>query len=88
MLYHNKHIKERLYRLRKSVCLSVKQIKTKKNLKPKHIYLNPFEILEAVRKQAYKLKLPSKWRIHSLFHISLLERDVIRKEAVDQKIVN
>ena len=44
--------------------------------------------MEAVRKQAYKLKLHAKWRIHHVFHVLILERDIIKKEAIDQKIAN
>ena len=33
-----------------------------------------------VRKQAYKLELPKKWKIHDIFHVSLLEQDITRKE--------
>ncbi len=87
-LYHNKNVKEGTYWPGDSVRLSRKLIKIKKNIKLEHKYLDPFEILEAVGKQAYKLKLPSKWRIHPVFHVSLLERDVTKKEAVDQKIVD
>ena len=86
--YHNKHVKKRIYRLGKSVWLSGKYIKTKRNPKLEHKYLDPFEIVEAVGKQAYKLKLPAKWRIHLVFHVLLLKRDVIRREAVNQKIAN
>lgn len=68
--------------------MSAKHIKTKRNPKLEHKYLGPCEILEAVGKQAYKLKLPAKWRIHPAFHVSLLERDVTRREAVDQKIAD
>ena len=35
-------------------------------------------------KQAYKLELPKKWRIHNLFHMSLLEQDNTRKERVEK----
>ena len=59
-LYHNKHVKKRIYRPRKSVWLSSKHIKTKQNPKLEHKYLRFFEIVEAVGKQAYKLKLPAK----------------------------
>ena len=86
--YHNKYIKERIYRPGKSVWLSDKHIKTKQNPKFEHKYFGPFEIVEVVGKQVYKLKLPAKWRIHPMFHVLLLERDVIRREMVDQKIAN
>ncbi len=82
------NVKRRTYRLENSVRLYRKHIKTKKNPKLGHKYFGPFEILEAVRKQAYKLKLFFKWRIHLVFHVSLLERDVTRREAVDQKIAD
>ena len=66
-VYHNKRVEKRNYQPGDSVWLSGKYIKTKKNLKLEHKYLDPFEILEAVGKQAYKPKLPAKWRIHPVF---------------------
>ena len=38
--------------------------------------LGPFKVLQIVgnHKQAYKLELPETWRIHPVFHVSLLER--------------
>lgn len=88
MLYQNKNVKERFYRSGKLVWLSEKYIKTKKNPKLEYKYLSPFEVLKAVGKQTYRLKLPTKWRIHHVFHVLLLERDVTRREMVDQKIAN
>ena len=37
-------------------------------------------MLHPVGKQAYKLKLPKKWKIHDVFHILLLEQNITRKE--------
>ena len=37
-------------------------------------------------KQAYKLEPPKRWRIHDVFHVSLLEQDTTRKGQVDEKI--
>ena len=43
-------------------------------------------MLHPISKQAYKLELPKWWKIHNIFHISLLEQDTTRKERVDKKI--
>ena len=37
-------------------------------------------------KQAYKLEIFRKWRIHDVFDLSLLEQDITRKERVDKKV--
>ena len=39
-------------------------------------------MLHLVGKQVYKLELPKKWRIHNVFHVSLLEQDTTKKERV------
>ena len=40
-------------------------------------------MLHPVSKQAYKFELPKKWRIHNVFHVSLLEQDTIKKRRVN-----
>lgn len=35
--------------------------------------LGPFEIISIISKSAFKLKLPPSWKIHPVFHVSLLE---------------
>ena len=43
-------------------------------------------MLHLVGKQVYKLELPKKWRIHDVFHVSLLEQDITRKGRVDKNV--
>ena len=33
----------------------------------------PFKILEQRGKRAYKLQISDRWKLHSVFHVSLLE---------------
>ena len=44
----------------------------KRSLWPKHV--GPFEILEPCGKQAYRLKLPSTWRIHDVINVFRLKK--------------
>ncbi|MEN9524269.1 MAG: hypothetical protein RL536_338 [Candidatus Parcubacteria bacterium] len=56
------------------VFLSSKNIKTlrpKKKLTPK--YFGPFKIIQKINDVAFRLDLPPTWKIHNVFHISLLE---------------
>ena len=39
-----------------------------------------------MQKQAYKLELPKWWRIHNVFHLSLLEQDTTKKYRVDKRV--
>ena len=63
----------------KKVGLNSRYIKTKRNWTLEAKFFGPFRVLHPVGKQAYKLKLPKKWRIHDVFHVSLLEQDTTRK---------
>src|SRR5205085_6646067 len=56
------------------VMLNAKNIRTKrptKKLAPKFYGL--FNILEKIGTRSYRLKLDQRWRIHNVFHVSLLE---------------
>ena len=70
------------------VWLSRKHLKLKRNRKLKAKFLSFFQVLYLVGKQAYKLELPKKWKIHNVFHISLLEQDIMKKRQVNDTQLN
>ena len=82
---HNKGTKPRSYTPDEKIWLNSKYIKTKRNRKLEAKFFGPFRVLHPMGSQAYKLKLPKRWRIHDVFYISLLEQDNTRKEQVDEK---
>jgi len=56
------------------VMLNAKNIRTKrpsKKLSPK-LY-GPFKVLEKKGSRVYKLEISPRWKIHPVFHVSLLE---------------
>ena len=70
---HDKGVKPKSYAPGDKVWLNSKYIKTKRNRKLEAKFFGPFRVLHPIGKQAYKLELPKKWRIHDVFHVSLLE---------------
>ena len=82
----NKGVKSKSHAFSDKVWLNSKYIKTKQNRKLEAKFFRLFQVLHPVGKQAYKLKLPKKWRIHDVFHMSLLEQDTTRKERVDENV--
>ena len=83
---HDKGTKPRSYASGDKVWLNSKYIKTKQNRKLEAKFFGPFQVLHPVGKQAYKLELPKKWRIHDVFHVSLLEQDTTKKGRVDENM--
>ena len=83
---HDKGVKPRSYAPGNKVWLNSKYIKTKQNRKLEAKFFGPFRVLHPVGKQAYKLELLKKWKIHNVFYMSLLEQDITRKKRVDEKV--
>lgn len=61
------------YILDEKVPLNNKYIKTKQNRKLRAKFFDLFQVFYPVHKQAYKLELFTQYRIHDVFHVSLLE---------------
>ena len=70
---YNKGVKPRSYVFIEKVWLNSKYIKTKRNQKLEGKFFELFQVLYPFGKQAYKLKLFKKWKIHDIFLLSLLE---------------
>ncbi len=71
--HYDKGVKNRSYVSGEKVWLNSKYIKTKRNKKLESKFFGPFQVFHIVRKQAYKLELPTKWKIYDVFFVSLLE---------------
>lgn len=71
----NKHRQNIHFQVGVKVMLSTKNIRFKAVGSPKLLprWVGPFTILAKVSDTAYKLKLPDTWRIHNVFHVSLLK---------------
>ena len=80
---HNKRVKPWSYAPNEKIWLNSKYIKIKCKRKLEAKFLGLFRVLYLVGKQTYKLQLLKKWRIHDVFHVSLLEQNSTRKEQDD-----
>ena len=80
---NDKGVKPQSYAPGDKVWLSSKHLKTKRNRKLEAKFFGPFRVLHPVSKQAYELELLKKWKIHDVFHVSLLEQDTTKKGRVN-----
>jgi hypothetical protein len=72
--HHDKKHKPMRFSIGDQVMLSAKnirQLRPSKKLSDR--YLGPFSVTKVVGTQAYELKLPAGYKIHPVFHVSLLE---------------
>ena len=72
--YYNKTHKPITFNKGDLVMLSAKNLKQRRpNRKLSHKYIGPFRVEAPIGSQAYRLTLPTTYRIYPVFHVSLLE---------------
>ena len=88
--YYNKKHRDVQFREGDLVLLSTRNLRLKGiPTKLQKRFVGAFRILDTVGQQAYRLALPNDWKIHPVFHVSLLRdwksADVQEDVAVSQK---
>ena len=71
--YANKKRRDLSFEVGDKVLLSGSHINQPGSRKLNPKYLGPFEITRVISPVSYQLKLPDDWKIHDVFHISLLK---------------
>jgi len=73
--YYNKKRLDVSFKVDDFVYLSTKHLKSSRpSRKLDFKFSGPFKIIQVINPVAYKLLLPQSWRIHNVFHISLLKK--------------
>lgn len=70
---YDKHHKPQIFQIGDRVLLSTQNIRPSVPAKILPRFIGPFEVLEQLGTQAYKLSLPEHLKIHNVFHTSLLK---------------
>ena len=72
--YYDRKHRDVTYKVGDLVLLSTRNLKIKGTLgKLQRRFVGPFWVIEAIGQQAYRLSLPTDWKIHPVFHVSLLK---------------
>ena len=72
--YYDRKHRDIDYKVGDLVLLSTRNIKMKGTPgKLQRRFVGPFQVIETIGQQAYRLSLPEEWKIQPVFHVSLLK---------------
>ena len=72
--YYNRKYKSTFFKIEDLMILSTKNLKQKRSFKKlSHKYVESFKIENKIEAQIYRLTLSNIYRIHNIFHVSLLK---------------
>ena len=84
--YKNAKTKLKNFDVKSYVNVNEKNIRIKRNKKLEWKFFESFKMLDTIENQTYRLDIFKRWRIHDVFHVSLLEKIVFkRKEKASLK---
>ena len=86
--YYDKKHRDVGYKVGDLVLLSTRILKLKGTPgKLQKRFVGPFRVIETIGEQAYRLSLPDGWKIHPVFHVSLL-RDWKVADVQEDRLVS
>jgi hypothetical protein len=72
--YDQKRTEAPMYKVGDLIMLDMRNIKTRRpTRKFDHKKQGPFTVVKVISRSAVKVELPKRWKIHDVFHVSLLE---------------
>ena len=74
--YADKSRRSETFHKKTEVLLSTRNLRVDLHLpsKLRRQWIGPYKVAEVISPMAYRLDLPPAWRIHSVFHVSILKR--------------
>ena len=73
--YYDRKHRDVTYKVGDLVLLSTRNLRMKGTPgKLQRRFVGPFQVTQTIGQQAYRLSLPEDWKIHPVFHVSLLKK--------------
>ena len=78
--YKNAKTKIKNFDVKSYVNVNDKNIRIKRNKKLEWKFFDSFKVLKTIKNQAYQVEIFKRWRIHDVFHVSLLKKIKSKKK--------